>query len=149
MTVLDVGSGMGYFSLPMARYVGPKGRVVCVDLQEQMIAGLMRRAERAGLSGNIETRICREDSLGIDDLKGRVDFVLLFAVFHEVPDGERLFKEISRAMKRGALLLIAEPRGHVRKKEFDETLALAAGCGFEVVERPEVKLSHAALLRRK
>src|SRR5512143_2397612 len=78
MTVLDVGSGMGYFSLPMARLVGPKGKVVCVDLQEQMIAGLTRRAERAGLSGNIETRACGEDTLGIGDLKGVVDFVLLF-----------------------------------------------------------------------
>ncbi len=149
MTVLDVGSGMGYFSLPMARYVGPKGKVVCIDLQEQMIAGLMRRAERAGLSGNIETRVCGEDTLGIGDLEGVVDFVLLFAVVHEVPDKSRLFSELSRAMKRGALLFMSEPKGHVRKSEFGETLALAEGRDFEVVERPEVKLSHAALLRRK
>ncbi len=33
MTVLDVGCGMGFFSLPMARLVGDRGRVVCVDLQ--------------------------------------------------------------------------------------------------------------------
>lgn len=48
-TVLDVGSAMGFFSLPMARLVGERGHVVCVDLQEKMIDGLRRRASRAGL----------------------------------------------------------------------------------------------------
>lgn len=148
MTALDIGSGMGYFSLPMARLVGSKGRVVCVDLQEKMIAALMRRAKRAGLSGKIDARICTRDTLGIDDLEERVDFALLFAVIHEVPDRKRLFTEISDALKPGALLLIAEPRGHVRKKEFGETLAIAEGRGLEVVARPAITLSHAALLKK-
>ena len=49
MTVLEPGCGMGFFSLPLARLVGPGGRVVCVDLQRKMIEGLRRRAKRAGL----------------------------------------------------------------------------------------------------
>lgn len=149
MTALDVGSGMGYFSLPMAKLVGPKGKVVSVDLQEKMIAVLKRRTERAGLSGIIEARICRRDTLGINDLDDRVDFTLLFAVVHEVPDRERLFSEITRVMRRGALLLIAEPKGHVRQKEFGETTAIAEGRGLEIVARPAITLSHAALLRKK
>ena len=45
MTVLDVGCGMGFFSLPLANLVGEKGRVVCIDLQEKMIKGLLREGE--------------------------------------------------------------------------------------------------------
>jgi ubiquinone/menaquinone biosynthesis C-methylase UbiE len=47
MNVLDVGCGMGFFSLPIARLVGETGRVVCVDLQARMIKCLLRRAKKA------------------------------------------------------------------------------------------------------
>jgi ubiquinone/menaquinone biosynthesis C-methylase UbiE len=57
MTVLEVGSGMGFFPLPLARLAGESGRVVCVDVQEKMIRGLKRRATRAGLIGRIELRV--------------------------------------------------------------------------------------------
>ncbi|TFH43073.1 MAG: methyltransferase type 11, partial [Chrysiogenales bacterium] len=57
MTLVDVGSGMGFFSLPMARMAGPGGRVICFDVQEKMLRHLARRAAGAGLSGIIETRL--------------------------------------------------------------------------------------------
>jgi hypothetical protein len=49
MTVLEPGPGMGFFTLDIARLVGPSGHVIAVDVQRQMIAGLRRRARRAGL----------------------------------------------------------------------------------------------------
>lgn len=49
MTVLEPGRGMGFFTLELARLVGPSGRVVAVDIQPRMLAGLRRRAARAGL----------------------------------------------------------------------------------------------------
>jgi ubiquinone/menaquinone biosynthesis C-methylase UbiE len=45
MTVLEPGPGMGFFTLELARLVGPEGRVIAVDVQPQMITGLRRRAE--------------------------------------------------------------------------------------------------------
>ena len=72
MTVLDVGSAMGFFSLPLARLVGPEGRVVCLDVQQRMLSALDRRARRRGLEHIIETRICSQEGLGIDDLGGRL-----------------------------------------------------------------------------
>ena len=42
--VLDVGCGMGYFSLGLAKLVGPEGKVIAADLQPQMLAGLKKRA---------------------------------------------------------------------------------------------------------
>ena len=48
-TVLDVGCGMGFFSLGLAELVGKDGKVLAADLQEQMLAGLKKRAENAGV----------------------------------------------------------------------------------------------------
>ena len=53
MTVLEPGPGMGFFTLELARLVGPSGHVIAVDVQPQMIAGLRRRARRAGLLDRI------------------------------------------------------------------------------------------------
>ena len=86
MTVLDVGCGMGFFSLPLANLVGEKGRVVCIDLQEKMIKGLLTRAKKAGLTDRIDARVCSQSSLGVSDLAGKIDFALAFALVHEVPD---------------------------------------------------------------
>ena len=46
MTVMDVGCGMGYFSIGMAKLVGANGKVIAVDLQQKMLDVLRRRAER-------------------------------------------------------------------------------------------------------
>lgn len=48
-TVLEVGPGMGFFTLPVAKMAGPNGKVVCVDLQEEMLAMLASR--RCAMSG--------------------------------------------------------------------------------------------------
>ena len=61
MAVMDVGCGMGHFSLPMARMVGGDGRVVCVDIQQKMINSLRRRAKRAGLTARLDLRVCGAD----------------------------------------------------------------------------------------
>ena len=148
MTVIEPGSGMGYFSLPIARMVGPDGRVVCVDLQEKMLAGLLRRAERAGLSGRIEARHCRPDSLEIDDLTRAADFALAFAVIHEVPDPRAFFEELAQALKPGATVLVSEPDGHVTAPAFASTLAVARRSGFVETAAPEIRGSHARVMKR-
>jgi len=146
MTVLDFGPGMGYFSLPAARLVGPTGRVVCVDLQERMLAGLARRARRAGLAGRIEARRASADDLGLSGLEDRIDFALAFAVVHEVPEPERLLRGIRGALKRDGRLLIAEPIGHVAEEAFAATIASAGRAGLTVIDRPRIRRSRTALL---
>jgi len=149
MTVMDVGSAMGFYSLPMAKMVGTTGKVLCIDLQEKMIKSLKKRAAKAGLSNRIETRLCSHDALGIEDMAGKIDFVLAFAVIHEVPDSERLLSEIHQAMKQDSHFLVAEPPGHVSDNAFKESIAQARRCGFEAIEYPEISRSHAALLHKK
>jgi ubiquinone/menaquinone biosynthesis C-methylase UbiE len=147
MSGLDVGCGMGFFSLPLAELVGATGKVVCVDLQEKMIRGLLRRAEKAGLSGRIDARVADQNSLKLEDLAGEIDFALLFALAHEVPDKERLFSEVYAVMKRTGNLLLAEPAGHVSKKDFEKTVSLAKGVGFELLQQPQIRRSHAVLFQ--
>lgn len=148
MRVLNVGSAMGYFTLPMARLVGVQGRVVAVDLQEKMIRSLLRRAKRAGLASQIETSICSSTSLGIDDLDGSMGFALAFAVLHEMPDIGSALASIARSLRPGAQLLIAEPAGHVTLEEFQQTLEFAYRAGLVSKGSPAIKRSLTALLQK-
>jgi SAM-dependent methyltransferase len=149
MTVLEPGPGMGFFTLELARMVGASGRVIAVDVQSKMLRGLERRARRAGLQDRIQTRLARPETLGIDDLAGRVDFTLAFALVHETPAAAPLFAELAAASRNGAPLLVAEPRGHVSAAQFEEELQAAARAGFAVAEPLTIKRSHAVLLKKK
>jgi 2-polyprenyl-3-methyl-5-hydroxy-6-metoxy-1,4-benzoquinol methylase len=148
MSVLDVGCAMGFFSLPMARMVGPDGRVTCVDMQRRMLGSLERRARRAGVLERIDARLCSQQGLGLDDLAGQLDFALAFAVVHEVPDPPRFLAEVATALRSSGRLLIAEPQGHVKPDAFERTLQAAEEAGLKLLDRPEVPRSRAALLQR-
>jgi len=149
MTVADIGCAMGFFSLPLAEMVGPNGKVICVDLQKKMVRSLEKRAQKAGLFGRIETLICHDDSLGLDDIEEKIDFALASAVVHEVPDTAGFFSEIHKAMKPASRLLVIEPKGHVSEKDFETTVSIAEQNGFTLTDTPEIKRSRAVLLERK
>lgn len=53
MTVLDVGCGMGFFSIGFAKLVGSQGVVIAVDVQQKMLNTLRERAEKAGVSDRL------------------------------------------------------------------------------------------------
>src|SRR5208283_385906 len=54
-TVIDIGPGMGFFTIPMCRMVGTEGRVIAADVQQKMLDGVIRRARRYGLTNRLET----------------------------------------------------------------------------------------------
>jgi ubiquinone/menaquinone biosynthesis C-methylase UbiE len=147
MTVLEPGPGMGFFTLPLARRVG-SGRVVAVDIQPKMLEALRRRATKRGLIQRIDIRLATPNSLGIDDLKGSVDFVLAAAVVHEMPSAEAFFRQAALALAPGGRLLFAEAAGHVDDAKFGEELAAAFRAGLQVKDRPAVKRCHAVLLAK-
>ena len=148
MTVLEPGPGMGFFTLDLARLVGPSGRVVAVDIQPRMISRLKGRAARAGLLERLDVRIASSNSLGVADLAGAADFSLVFAVVHELPAMETFFAELAQASKPGAGLLLVEPVGHVKPAQFEAELQAAAKAGFVVADRPSIRRSRAALLKK-
>jgi len=148
MTVLEPGPGMGFFTLPMSRMVGSAGRIVAIDIQTKMLESLRRRAMKAGTLERIDTRPAQPGSLGIGDLKDRVDFVLAFAVVHELPSPAAFFREAAAAMKTGALMLFVEPAGHVKPENFQAELQAASEAGLEMTTRPSIRKSFAAILRK-
>lgn len=147
-TVIDVGSAMGFHSLDLARLVGPEGRVVCLDIQEKMLEGLMRRARRKGLDGIIETRLCSQDGLALGDLAGEAELVTAFNVVHETVYPRRFVGECVEVLRPGGRLFIIEPRGHVSETAFAETTAMVASLGLDSQQAPKVWKSHTALFAK-
>lgn len=148
MKVLEPGPGMGFFTLPMARLAGPAGRIIAVDIQPEMLRGLDRRARKAGLLGRIETRLAKAGGMGIEDMAGGVDFVLAFAVVHEMPSVEGFFSEAAAVLKPGAILFLAEPAGHVSREKIQDELDAAKNAGLTTIGSPAVRRSRAAVLRK-
>jgi len=143
MTALDLGCGMGYFTLGMARLVGETGKVFSVDMQEEMLKRVRVRASRAGLIDPVETVLCSADDIKADC---EADFALAMWMVHETPDQERFLAQVRARLGPGGVFMIAEPRMHVKGTDFKRTLGLAEEAGFKVAGRPRVGLSHAAAL---
>lgn len=149
MRVLEPGCGMGFFTLDLARLVGPEGKVVVLDVQDRMLGGLLGRARKANLEPRVEARLVQPDgSLGLEDLAGTMDFVLLFYMLHEVQDQPRFLAQVAAAMKPGGHLLLAEPRGHVNPRRFDAELDHAREAGLVMERQPGGIRSRWALLTR-
>jgi len=146
MVVLEPGCGMGFFTLEAARMVGPDGRVVAVDVQPRMLAGLERRAARAGLAARVERRLVGADGMGLSDLAGLVDLVFAFYMVHEVNDPAGFFAELVPTLKPDGRVLVVEPRWHVSADDFAAGLEAAARAGLTVVDHPELGRDRTALL---
>jgi ubiquinone/menaquinone biosynthesis C-methylase UbiE len=142
-TVLDLGCGRGYLSLPLARLVGPTGKVICVDLQERMLAAVRRCAERAGVADRIRLHQAGADGLGLTEA---ADGAVAFWMLHEVPDQARFLAEVRAGLKPGGRLLVAEPRIHVGSAAFERSVEIARSIGLAPIARPAVALSRAVIL---
>ena len=146
MTVMDVGCGMGHFSIGMARIVGPRGRVHAADIQVKMLEVMMKRAARAGVADRIVPHLCQADSLGLRGV--RADFALLFWMAHEVPEPSRLFRELHPLLRAGSHLLYTEPSFHVSRELFSDIVTRAETAGFTPALSPPITFSRAVLFRR-
>jgi ubiquinone/menaquinone biosynthesis C-methylase UbiE len=143
--VLDIGCGMGYFSLPLARLVGKDGTVICVDMQAEMLEATRRKAGKAGLDSRMRFQQCAENSLG---LTTAADFALAFWMVHEVSQREIFLGEIKESLNPAGTLLIAEPKLHVTRADFKKTVSTALHVGFVIAAEPAVPMSMAVLLRK-
>ena len=148
MKIIDIGSAMGFFSIPAAKIVGKSGKVICIDLQVKMLEQLKTRALKAKVLDRIEIHHCSPNSLEIDALRDQIDLALAFAVLHEMPDLSNIFKEINTALKEKAKLLIAEPSGHVTEQSFQTTLEIAKKNGFIIIDHPKINGSKTAVLEK-
>ena len=145
MTAIDLGCGMGYFSIGMAKLVGESGKIISIDLHEKMLETLMQRARKAGVAHRITTLLCEDDNIGIHEA---VDFALAFWMTHETQDELSFLQQVHAILKKSGKFLLAEPKGHVTAAEFKKTLSFAQKSGFNLIDSPIISLSHAALFEK-
>jgi ubiquinone/menaquinone biosynthesis C-methylase UbiE len=142
MTVMDVGCGMGHFSIGMANLVGEQGKIIAIDLQQKMLDVMLRRAKRAGVAARITPHQCEADNIGVQE---QVDFILAFWMVHEVSDQQSFFKQLSATLVPAGKILISEPRFHVTADELDRTIEIAESCGLRCGGKPDIRFSLSAL----
>ena len=142
-TALDLGCGPGVFTMAMADMVGESGKVISVDVQEEMLQMIKRKSEKAGLQSRIELHKAEPEKIGVTD---KVDFALAFYMVHEVPNKKSFLTEVASILKPNGKLLIVEPKFHISKTAFDETVKIAQSAGLKLVSTPEVFFSRAVLM---
>ena len=108
-TVVDLGAGVGYFSLRLARAVGEQGRVLAVDVQKPMLDRLEERARQAGV-GNITTVLSTETDPKLAEAAS-VDCVLMVDVYHELSKPDPVMDAVRRALRPTGRLVLVEYRG--------------------------------------
>jgi ubiquinone/menaquinone biosynthesis C-methylase UbiE len=103
--VLELGTGPGLFTVRAARLLGPKGQLVSVDIQPEMIAAVEKNVREAGLT-NVKTHVAGAYELPLDNES--VDRAFLITVLAEIPDQNRALKELRRVIKPNGILSITE-----------------------------------------
>lgn len=144
MTVIDVGCGPGFFTLPLAELVGENGKVIAADLQDGMLRTVHQKIKGTELEKRIKLHKCDQDKIGITE---KVDFIFAFYMVHEVPGKENFLRELKSLIKEDGMIFIIEPKFHVSKKAFGEMLEKIKSFGLKPIESPKIFLSHTVLLK--
>ena len=130
--LLEVGVGTGYYSLELAEWVGPEGRLELFDLQRQFLDHVMRAAAERGLRNLVPTQ---GDATNLPYDDDSVDAVVLTAVLGEIPDAAAALGEICRVLKPDGRLVVGELFGDPHFTTRASLQRLGAGAGLELVER--------------
>lgn len=107
MVVADIGAGSGRISEMISPIVGPKGHVLAVDIQDEMLALIRERAKQKNLT-NIEPILSTEKSPNLKP--NSVDLAFMVDVYHEFSHPYEMTLELSRALKPGGRLVFVEYR---------------------------------------
>lgn len=140
--VADLGAGGGWFTVRLARRVGPNGLVYAEDIQPQMIEAIQRRVSREDLK-NVSAVLGSADHPALP--KGRLDAALMVDTFHEVTDRQSLLTNVRAALKPGGRLGIVEYRtngggpGPSREERLppQQVISAAEAAGFRLVRQEQ------------
>jgi len=136
-TVCDLGCGNGFYTLELARLVGPKGSVYAVDIQREMLQLLMQRSAQVGFR-NITPVLGSPIDPNLPE--GEIDLVLCVDVYHEFSHPAEMLAAIRRSLSDDGLVVLAEFRGEdpavpikpLHKMTKAQAKKELEACGFEV-----------------
>jgi ubiquinone/menaquinone biosynthesis C-methylase UbiE len=128
--VLEIGPGTGYYTLDMAEWLAPDGRVEIFDLQQEFLDHVMRRAAERGLANVVPTQ---GDATALPYEDASMDAVVLTAVLGEIPEPLAALREIRRVLKPSGRLIVGELFGdpHFTTQGALKRQATEAGLSFE------------------
>ncbi len=142
-TACDIGAGPGYFSLRLAKAVGPTGHVWAVDVEPVILAALRERVEQAGIRNLTPVLAIARDPLLPPSA---CDLALIVNTYHHFQDGPDYLRRLAQALRPGGRIVnidyqkketpVGPPQSHRISRE--EFLADAARAGLTRVEEPEL-----------
>lgn len=134
---LDIGCGIGYFTIPAAKLL-KGGIAIGIDILDELLEHAFERADEIE---NIDFRKCEEYSFPIEDKSA--DYAMLCNVLHEIKDKVKYLKEVKRVLKKNASLYLIEwdknyrksgpPVDHRITKEEIKSYCIEAG--LEIIEQ--------------
>ena len=101
--LLEVGPGTGFYTLPVAQWLGSDGQLGICDLQQEMLDHALRTARRRGLSNVTATQ---SDARNLPYADARFDGAYLITVLGEIPDQRTALGELSRVLRPGGRLVV-------------------------------------------
>lgn len=131
-TVLEVGPGPGYFTIEAGQMVGPEGRVLCLDVQPEMIGFLHQRLGDQHVA-NAHPIVGDATNLPLADRS--VDAAFLVAVLGEVPDRPGAMAELRRVLRPGGVLSFMETLTDPDYMFQDSLQDLCRASGFRFLDR--------------
>ena len=105
--VADIGAGSGWFTIRLARRVGPQGLVYAEDVQNEMINAILRRVGREGFN-NVRARLGLKNDPRLP--ASSLDAALMVDAYHEVEDRVTMLANLAKALKPGGRLGIVDFR---------------------------------------
>ncbi|HEX3324257.1 MAG TPA: methyltransferase domain-containing protein [Solirubrobacterales bacterium] len=128
--ILEIGPGVGYYTLDMADWVGPEGRLEVFDLQQEFLDHTTARATERGLTNVVPTQ---GDATALPYEDKAMDAVVLTAVLGEIPDPVAALCQINRVLKPSGRLVVGELFGdpHFTTQAALRSQALEAGLAWE------------------
>lgn len=134
MHVLEIGCGSGAYTTFVARSVGPEGAVEALDVQPAMLAQLEKKLSRPVFEDIQNITLHEADAYQLPFGNGELDLVYLITVLPEIPDQDRALREISRVLKPGGVLAVAELLFDPDYPLKSTTIRRCQGTGFKLEE---------------
>ncbi len=140
--VADLGAGSGWFTIRLARRVGPNGKVYAEDIQREMFESIDRRRKREGLRW-VEPILGTASDPGLPT--GKLDAALIVDAYHEMEEPVVLLRNVAKSLKPvGRLGIVNFTKagfgpGPPMDERVDPEVVIrdAEAAGLRVVARPD------------